>query len=72
MVVKEMTVDGQKFVSISEAAKLMGTTETTIRRYCKGGKLLFFKHPISKVYWIAKESIDQILQQMLDQLKSQT
>lgn len=49
------------YITIKEAAELLGVDKTTLRRWDKAGKLKPFRHPINSYRLYKKADIDAIL-----------
>ena len=49
------------YITIKEAAELLGVDKTTLRRWDKSGKLKPFRHPINSYRLYKKADIDAIL-----------
>jgi excisionase family DNA binding protein len=57
----EMEQDTKKFITVKEAAKMLGVTPLTLRNWDKKGKLLAGRHPFNNYRVYAREDIDKIL-----------
>ena len=54
----------KKFLSIKEAAKILGVTTTTLRNWDKSGKLKAYRNPINNYRVYKKEEIEFFLRQI--------
>lgn len=52
------------YITIKEAAELLGVDKTTLRRWDKAGKLKPFRHPINSYRLYKKADIDAILKRI--------
>lgn len=49
------------YITIKEAAELLGVDKTTLRRWDKAGKLKPYRHPLNKYRLYKKDELEQIL-----------
>ena len=49
------------YITIKEAAELLGVDKTTLRRWDKAGKLKPYRHPLNKYRLDKKDELEQIL-----------
>lgn len=51
----------KEYITIKEAAELLGVDKTTLRRWDKAGKLKPFRHPINSYRLYKKSDLEAIL-----------
>ena len=51
----------EDYITIKEAAELLGVDKTTLRRWDKAGKLKPYRHPLNKYRLYKKDELEQIL-----------
>ena len=49
------------YMTIKEAAELLGVDKTTLRRWDKAGKLTPYRHPLNRYRLYKKEELEQLL-----------
>ena len=49
------------YMTIKEAAELLGVDKTTLRRWDKAGKLKPYRHPLNKYRLYKKADLEQLL-----------
>ena len=49
------------YMTIKEAAELLGVDKTTLRRWDKAGKLKPYRHPLNKYRLYKKTDLEQLL-----------
>ena len=49
------------YLTIKEAAELLGVDKTTLRRWDKAGKLTPYRHPLNRYRLYKKEELEQLL-----------
>ena len=54
----------KQYVTIKEAAALLGVTPLTLRNWDKKGKLIAHRHPLNNYRVYKKEEIDALLQKI--------
>lgn len=56
-----MTESSKKFITVKEAANMLGVTPLTLRNWDKSGKLNAGRHPFNNYRVYAREDIDKLL-----------
>jgi len=49
------------YITIKEAAELLGVDKTTLRRWDKAGKLTPYRHPLNRYRLYKREELEQLL-----------
>jgi len=50
-----------EYLSIDEAAKILGVNKMTLRRWDNSGKLKSYRHPINKYRLYKREELERLL-----------
>ncbi|MDE2188731.1 MAG: MerR family DNA-binding transcriptional regulator [Patescibacteria group bacterium] len=56
-----MNTEQKKFITVKEAARILGVTPLTLRNWDRSGKLLAGRHPFNNYRVYAREDIDKLL-----------
>ena len=53
-----------EYLTVKEAAQLLGVAANTIRNWDSGGKIPVYRHPLSNYRLFKKEDLQQVLNQI--------
>ena len=51
----------KEYITIKDAAELLGVDKTTLRRWDKAGKLKPYRHPLNRYRLYKREELEQLL-----------
>jgi DNA (cytosine-5)-methyltransferase 1 len=54
----------EEFLTVKQAAELLGVAENTIRNWDRNGKIPVYRHPLSKYRLFKREDLEELLQQI--------
>lgn len=59
-----MSTEGKKFLTIKDAATIIGVTELTLRNWDKGGKFVAGRHPINNYRVYTLDQVEELVNKM--------
>lgn len=57
-------VNLQNYLRIKQAAKFIGVSESTLRNWDRGGKIIAYRHPINRYRLYKKEDLEALLKKI--------
>ena len=54
----------QKYLRIKQAAEFLGVSESTLRNWDRGGKIVAYRHPINRYRLYKKADLEGLLKQI--------
>lgn len=54
----------EEFLTVKQAAQLLGVAENTIRNWDRHGKIPVYRHPLSKYRLFKREDLEELLHQI--------
>jgi DNA (cytosine-5)-methyltransferase 1 len=54
----------QKYLRIKQAAEFLGVSESTLRNWDRGGKIVAYRHPINRYRLYKKADLESLLKQI--------
>lgn len=71
MRIDEIRKPSKQYLTVKEAAKLLGVSPLTLRNWDKSGKLKAIRHPINNYRLYPREQIELLLRKISSQRKVQ-